>query len=112
MMKLKDIKELLQLEVFACHQTMDRDIRGGYVSDILSDVLTHASEGDIWITRQVHLNVIAIAGAKDIAAVIVVKERTPDNATLAKAEEQNIPVLGTAMNAFETAGKLYEMGLR
>ncbi len=29
---------------------------GGYVSDLLSDVMAHAQDGDVWITMQRHVN--------------------------------------------------------
>lgn len=111
-MKLTDIVEQLDLTVQTGANFLDREVRGGYVSDMLSDVLTHASKDDIWITVQIHLNIMAIAGMKELAAIIIVNSRQPDEETLRKANEEKLPVLGTDMNAFQVAGQLYQLGIR
>jgi predicted transcriptional regulator len=111
-MKLTDIVESLQLEVHAGPRLLDREITGGYVSDILSSVLTHAQPGNIWVTYQRHLNIVPIAGAKEISGIIVVSGRQVDKETLEKANEEKIPILGTSMDAFHVVGKLYRMGIR
>jgi serine kinase of HPr protein (carbohydrate metabolism regulator) len=111
-MNLTDIIKELNLHVKAGDKQLNREINGGYVSDILSDVLTHAAAGNIWVTRQVHLNIIPIACSRDVAAIIIVNRRQPDKETLDKANRENLPVLGTSMNAFQLVGKLYLMGVR
>ncbi|MCP5107275.1 MAG: serine kinase [bacterium] len=111
-MKLKDIVKSLDLEVKTGEDFLDREVTGGYVSDILSSVLTHAEPGNIWVTYQRHLNIVPIAGAKDIAGIIVVNNRQVDKKTLEKADEEKMPVLGTAMGAFRVVGELDRMGIR
>ncbi len=111
-MKLQEIVNKFQLQVKAGHDLLDREITGGYVSDILSDVLTYAGQGDIWVTRQIHLNIVPIAGARDIAAIIIVKNRQPDEETLQKAANEKMPVLVTSMNAFQLVGELFQLGIR
>jgi hypothetical protein len=111
-MRLTDVVKSLHLEIKAGHDLLDRKVTGGYVSDILSSVLTSAEQGNIWVTYQKHLNIIPIASARDLSAVIVVSGRQPDEETLGKADAENIPVLGTPMNAFQVVGKLYQLGIR
>ena len=111
-MKLTDIVKSLELEVYAGNRFLDREITGGYVSDILSSVLTHAQPGNLWITYQRHLNIVPIAGAKEISGIIVVSGRQLDKETLEKANEERMPILGTSMDAFQVIGKLYRMGIK
>ena len=106
-MKVIDLVEKLELTVFSGHQGFNNELTGGYVSDLLSDVMGFASEGQVWITLQTHQNVLAIASLKDLAAVILVKGLQPDEDTLKHSEEEGIPLLGTQMGTFEIAGKLY-----
>lgn len=108
-MKLKDIVERLELEVLTETASLDIDIRGGYASDLLSDVIANSREGDLWITLQTHQNVIAVAKLKDLCGILLIGGRKPDPATLAKAEEENVPVVGTTGRTFETSGKIYGM---
>jgi predicted transcriptional regulator len=111
-MKLTDIVKTLELDIKAGHDLLDREVSGGYVSDILSSVLTHAEQGNIWVTYQRHLNIIPIAGAKEISGIILVSGRQVDKETLEKADEEKMPILGTSMDAFQVVGKLYRMGIR
>lgn len=111
-MTVRDVAGTLGLEVLTPQQDLDREITGGYVSDLLSDVIAHAKPGDLWITLQTHRNIIAVASLKELAGIVLVAGRTPDSETLAKAREENVPVLTSQLAAFKLAGKLYEMGIR
>jgi len=107
-MKVSELVEKLGLTVFSGHKGLDREIKGGYVSDLLSDVMGNAKEGEVWITLQVHQNVMAIASLKDLAAVILVNGLEPQENTMKHSNDENIPVLGTSLSTFEIAGKLYQ----
>ena len=106
-MKVSELIKILDLHVFAGSEELEKEISGGYVSDLLSDVMGNASENEVWITLQTHQNVIAIASLKDLAAVILVKNLEPDEDTLTRSREEGIPLLGSGMSTFELAGKLY-----
>lgn len=111
-MKLRDIVKQLDLNIKSGTDLLDREVAGGYVSDILSDVLAHGASGDIWVTIQIHLNIIPIASMKELAGIIIANGRQPDEETLKKADEENIPVMGTGMSAFQVVGNLYQLGIR
>jgi len=106
-MKVSELVEKFDLKVFSGSAGLENEISGGYVSDLLSDVMGFAREGQVWITLQTHQNVLAIASLKDLAAVILVKDFQPDEDTLLHSNEEGIPLLGTNMETFEIAGKLY-----
>ena len=57
-MKVRDILEKLNLKVCSGTAGLNREIKGGYTSDLLSDVMGNAQEGNIWITLQTHKNII------------------------------------------------------
>jgi hypothetical protein len=90
----------------------ETDLTGCYISDLLSDVLAHASHGVLWITVQTHRNVISCAATKDIGAVLFVCGRKPDHGVVAEADAEGIVLLSTELAAYEAAGKLWEAGLR
>ncbi len=108
-MKVSDIVEKLNLTVFSGEEGLNRQVEGGYVSDLLSDVMGHAEAGSVWITLQTHKNVMAIASLKELSAVILVKGFKPDNDTVAQSKEEDIPVLGTDLQTFEIAGELFKL---
>ncbi len=108
-MKIADLVNSLGLEVYSGAAGLNREITGGYVSDLLSDVVGNAEKGNVWITLQTHKNVLAVASLKDLSAVILVKGLRPDGDTLLKSDEENIPILGSVEDTFNTAGKLYKI---
>ena len=111
-MTLGDIIEALALEVRAGGEQMDRVVEGGYVSDLLSDVIAGAKEGDLWITLQLHQNIVAVAFLNNLAGIVIVSGREPEPETLEKAEEQGVSIMVTGLPAYEVAGRLYQMGIR
>jgi serine kinase of HPr protein (carbohydrate metabolism regulator) len=108
-MKVRKIVEKLGLTLFSGEAGLNNEITGGYTCDLLSDVMGHSNQGDIWVTLQTHKNVMAIASLKDLAAVVLVKGLKPDADTMEKSNEENIPILGTEMQAFEITGEIYNL---
>ena len=108
-MKITDIIQQLDLKVLSGQNGLSNKIKGGYVSDLLSDVMGNAKEGEIWITLQTHQNIIAVASLKDIAAIIIVKGADPEADTIEKSNIENIPLLGTELDTFTIAGRLFEL---
>jgi len=106
--KVAELVEKFELTVFSGEAGLQNEISGGYVSDLLSDVMGFARENQVWMTLQTHQNVVAIASLKDLAAVIIVKDLQPDPETVSHSEEEGIPLLGTDMETFEIAGKIYK----
>jgi len=84
----------------------------GYVSDMLSCVMTGAKKEGIWVTLQAHNNIVAVACLLDLAAVIITESAKPDENTIKKANEEAMILLSTPHNSFYVVGKLWEMGLR
>ena len=108
-MKLKDIVNELSLEVESFKDGLQSNVTGAYVSDLLSDVMANSKEGNIWITLQTHINIVAVASLKVIKGIIIVSNRPVPEETLKKAEEEKITIMTTPLPAFEIAGKIYQL---
>ncbi|HPR17254.1 MAG TPA: hypothetical protein PLD62_03305 [Candidatus Cloacimonadota bacterium] len=83
------------------------EFSGGYVSDLLSDVMGNAREHQIWITIMRHLNVIAVASLANLSAVVFAKNVLPDQAVIQKANEEGICLINSSLSTFELTGRLY-----
>ncbi len=110
-MRVQEAIDELGLEVAAGGPGLEMEITGGCVSDLLSYVMGSARAGNLWITIQVHPNVVGVGALLGLAAVIVAGGQEPEEATLEKAREQGVTVLTTSETAFAVAGKLYELGV-
>ena len=108
-MVVSDLVEQFGLVTYSGGEGMDRQVSGGYASDLLSDVMGNALEGQVWITLQTHKNVMAIASLKDLAAVILVKDHAPDEDAAVQSDAEGVPILGTSRQTFEMVGELYEL---
>jgi serine kinase of HPr protein (carbohydrate metabolism regulator) len=109
--KIVELVEKLNLDVRSANENLEREITGGYASDLLSDVLANSKEGDLWVTLQIHQNIVAVASMKDLAGIILVNGREPEQETVEKAEAENIVIMVTELPAFELVGRLYSLGV-
>lgn len=108
-MTVNELVEKLNLNVVSGQKGLNRVVTGGYTSDLLSDVMGHATEGQVWITLQTHKNVMAIASLKELAAIVLVNSHQPDADTKEQSDTEGIPVLSTNLPNFEITGKLYSL---
>lgn len=88
------------------------EVTGGYASDLLSNVMGQASEGNVWVTMQGHKNIVAVASLAGLSAIVLAGGVKPDRDALEKATEENIPLLVTDIPVFEFVGRLYALGVK
>ncbi len=111
-MVLSAIVDKLDCQVLSGEAHLERQVTLACCSDILSDVMAKARKGCLWITHQTHENVLAIAFYKELTASVLPAGHKPDEDVIAKAQEKEIVILLSDGNAFDIAGRLYELGLR
>ena len=110
-MNLIEIVEKLQLTVKTGAGFLDKEIKRGYVSDLMSDVMGNTNEGDLWVTLQIHQNIVAVAVMKSLGGIILINGREPEEDTVQKAEAEGLPILISDMPAFELVGRLFALGI-
>lgn len=107
-MKLSELQSLIQAEAVSGEEkTVENEVVGAYVSDLLSDVMGRAKEGEVWLTIQTHPNVVAVAVLLNLAAIIFTGGQEPEAQTLAKAAEEGVVLLKTPLSTYEVAGRIY-----
>jgi len=111
-MRLSELAQKLGLSVLCSGPGMETPVAGGYVSDLMSDVIAHAEAGDLWLTVQIHANIVAVAAMKELAGVVLTGGREPEAETLRKAGEKKVTLLASRLPAFELSRRLYQLGLR
>jgi len=113
-MTLNQIAVALELQALtpSAKESLENRITKAHAADLLSDVLANAPSGGVLLTIQVHLNVIAVALHAMQAAVIFTSGMIPEEAVRNKAIEEGIPLFTTKQSTFDTAGRLYALGVR
>lgn len=109
-MLLKELMSHLPLQIIN-EVSLDQEVRGVYIGDLLSFVIANGQEQCIWLTVQRHVNTIAVAQLVGFSAVIFVENIDPEPDTLVKANEHNIPLLKTSLTAYDLAKLLVAAGL-
>jgi len=108
-MNIAVIADALQFTVTGSAEDLTCEVSGGYVGDLLSDVMANSKPGQLWITRQAHQNIVAVATLKDLAGIVLALGREPDPETVERAKNEHIPLLISTLSAFDVAGKLYAL---
>ena len=111
-MTLRELASKLCLSVQAGADKLDREVSGGYASDLLSCVMARARKGNVWVTLQCHVNVVAVASLLELAGIVITEGAIPDAATLAKASDEGIPILTTSKTTFVVVGELTGLGVQ
>jgi serine kinase of HPr protein (carbohydrate metabolism regulator) len=111
-MILSELVEQLDLKVYTGRNELKRKISGGYASDLLSDVIAHGQKDHLWVTLQIHPNIIAVAVLKELTAIVLVNDREPAAETIERAEKERVPIFGTSLSAFEFVGRIYGLGIQ
>lgn len=111
-MTVSEVVSKLNLTVATSTGSLDMAVTGGYASDLLSCVMAKARKGNIWVTLQSHINVVAVAALLQLAGIIVTEGMTPDGPTLQKANEERIPILTTSATTFSVVSRLAQLGIR
>ena len=111
-MTVAQLIEPLELTLLTPETSLEREVTGGCVCDLLSFVMAREDAGMAWITVQTHLNVIAVASLHEFSCVIVAEGSAVEPETLAKATEEDIPVLRSALSEYTLSGRLYALGVR
>ncbi|HAI87901.1 MAG TPA: serine kinase [Firmicutes bacterium] len=111
-MTVSEIASVLGMTCVAGREAMDREVTSGYASDLLSDVMGHAPEGAIWVTSQIHQNVVAVALLLNLSAVVIAGGLELMEDAIVKADARSMAMLATPMSAFEAVGRLYQLGVR
>ena len=95
--------EILKLEIVAGKDGIHRQIKGAFIGDVLSIVMAHALEADIWMTVQSHINTVAVAVLLNLPAIIFTQDIMPTTETIQKANEEVVVLLRTSKGTFEMA---------
>ena len=109
-MKLKALVAHLPLQMIN-QASLDREVQGVYIGDLLSFVMANGEEHNLWLTIQRHVNVVAVASLSGFSGIVFVQDIDPEADTLAKANEHDIPLLKTTLTAYELAKLLGNAGV-
>lgn len=110
-MKVAELATALGLQVLAGKPGLQREVSGGYASDLLSCVMARAQAGNVWVTLQAHTNVVAVASLLELAAVVVSEGVMPDEVTREKAEAEGVVLLSSPKTTYAVVAEMARLGI-
>ena len=110
-MTVAEIAKKLNLEVYAGDKLEEKTAKGCYIGDLLSLAMSKVEMGNVWITIQTNVNIVAVASLAEAACIILADGCVPDEKAVEKAKEQDIVILGGEISAYNAAVELAGMGI-
>ena len=108
-MTVKELVDRYDLKVLVEGDNMNAEIKGCYIGDLLSWVMSKATEGDAWLTVMGNINSIAVASLNDVACIVLTENASLDDIAKKKAGQQGITVLQCEENSYQLAIKIHGM---
>lgn len=107
-MTVKELAERFDWRLLAGDDGADRPVKGCYIGDLLSWVMSRALADNIWLTVMGNVNAVGVAVLTDVAAIVLVEDAALDEVAKQRADQQGVPIYTCSANAYETATALYE----
>ena len=104
-MKISDIQNELGFKLLTGKIEEDREISGLYCSDLLSWVMANAKNGNVWVTVQIHNNILAVASLLELSCIVIPENIAVEESILQKASEESIPMFSTELATYDVFKK-------
>ncbi len=99
--------------ILVCGEShLDQDVRSGFASDLMSDVLTLLEDDILLITGLSNNQAIRTAEMSDITNILLVRNKRPSQGMIDMAKELDIALAYSPYSLFKVSGLLYEKGLK
>ena len=106
-MTLDQVRELLSAEVIYGDEHLDKEVPCVYSCDLMSDVLHSIAPGAMLLTGLTNIQVVRTAEMAEVFAICFVRNKRPDETTVAAAAENDLPILTTNLSMYEACGRLH-----
>lgn len=111
-MKLKEILECVDGKLVWGESHLEDEVKRGFASDLMSDVLTILEDDIILITGLSNNQSIRTAEMSDISNILLVRNKRPSQSMIDMAKELDISLSYTPYSLFKASGLLFAKGLK
>lgn len=105
-MNVSQLVKELELEVLSDAGAMDAPVTGGFAGDLLSLAMSSVEKGDVWVTVQTNLNILAIASLTEAACIIVAGSMNISKEVIEKAKQEEICLFRSSEMMYELCNKI------
>ncbi len=110
-MLITKFAEKLGAKILTGEPDKNVEIKGIYCGDLLSWVMSHAPKSNAWVTVHTHLNIVAVASISELSCIIIPEGIEVDEATINKAVDENITIIGSQLSTYEICCIAHDCGI-
>lgn len=110
-MTITEVQKALEAELIEETRRDDVVIVSACGADLMSDVMAFVKDQVLLMTGLINVQVIRTASLMDIEAICFVRGKSPNQAMIDMAVENDIVLMKTKLPLFLACGKLYEAGV-
>lgn len=110
-MTLQEVVSVVDGTVVCGEDQLSREVKLGFASDLMSDVLTLLADDILLITGLSNNQSIRTAEMSDICQILFVRHKQPTQTMINLANEHGIVLITTAYSMFKASALLYQHGL-
>jgi predicted transcriptional regulator len=111
-MKLKKVVKLLNAKVITGNDRLEEEVKFGFASDLLSDVLTTDTDYLLLITGMANLQAIRTADMAEITCIAFVRDKKMTHEMIDLASENNLVTIESPYSMFHAVAELHDNGLK
>ena len=112
-MTLAEIKEILRAKVIFGNEMLATEVIAGAASDLMSDLLTGPEKTGVLVLSGLNnIQVIRTAVIAGVSAVVLVRDKEPNDDVVDHAREHGLPIMSTPFSMYTACGRLLRQGLR
>lgn len=101
-MIIEDLKQHPEFN-FIVEADLKKEVSGCFIGDLLSWVMAKGQPGNIWVSVQAHLNVVAVALLREFSCLIVCDGASIPEETIQKCKEEELNLIATDLSAYEVS---------
>lgn len=110
-MNIRELIRIIDGTLITQAANLNRDIKGGFGADLMSDVLASIQPEAVLLTGLCNPQVVRTAQMADVAAIVLVRGKQPPAETIRLANEESLALISTPYGMFEACGRLHVAGL-
>ena len=111
-MQLRHIVSVLTCEILSGAERLGLEVEHCFAADLMSDVLASAPHGALLVTGLASPQMVHTAEVADLAAIVLVAGKRPEDEAISFARQRKLPLLLTGLSMFEACSVLSAQGLR
>jgi predicted transcriptional regulator len=111
-MKIKEVVKLLNAKVITGAERLEEEVKFGFASDLLSDVLTTDTDNLLLLTGMANLQAIRTADMAEITCVAFVRDKKMTQEMIELASENDLVTVETPFSMFHSVAALHDNGLK